>query len=173
MSTTDQITTIKNNIYYYIDSIVKSTKNKQNQFYVFEIKMKLVHSATFENFETLLKNELSYVYQNEFKNNLINNILKQITTEKQELCKHIFTDLKINLLECDLENCPQKYKNNEDLKQKWIAAQLGCAMTCIKCNLKTSDIGIKLEIGTNQSSPNEHDLFKLFELCEMNKWSVK
>lgn len=164
---------VKNNVYYYIDNLVKITKEKHTQLYIFEIKMKLIHFNTLEQFELYLLREQTHVNNNVLKSHIVNNIFKQIKLEKQEVCRHLFTHLETNSCECNENHCPEKFKNDVNLKQKWIDAQSGWSMLCVICGIKTSDLGIKLGFGIQNDCPDDRDLYKLFEICEINRWIIK
>lgn len=164
---------VKNNVYYYIDNLIKTNKEKYMQLYIFEIKMKLIHFGTLEQFESYLSREQTYVNGNIFKTNIVNNIFKQIKLEKQELCQHLFSHLETNSCEYNENLCPDKFKNDIALKQKWVDAQTGWSMSCSRCGIKTSDLGIKLGFGIQNNYPDDGDLYKLFEICEINNWNIK
>lgn len=162
---------VKNNVYYYIDNLVKTNKNKYTQLYIFELKMKLIHFNTLEQFELYLSHELTYISCNLIKLKIVDDICNQIKLEKQKLCRHLFSHLETNLYECDI-TCPKKFINDCDLKQKWVDAQTGWSMSCVTCGIKTSDLGIKIGCG-QENLPDDGDLYKLFEICEINKWAIK
>jgi len=144
---------IKNNVYYYIENLIKSTDDKHNKFYIFEIKMKFIKFNYIEDFEFYLKSEKKYVKFNKFKINLINDIINTIKKEKQKACVHNFSHLK-------------KITNNNFSETEW-------KMKCVFCKINTNEIGIKIGCDNNNNFPSENDLFKLFELCDINGWNVK
>lgn len=162
---------VKDNIYYYIDKLVKSTTDKYIQLFVFEIKMDLIKYNTLDQFELYLLRKKNYISCNVIKLNVVNNIVDQIKLEKQKICKHSFSHLETNTCEYDLSHCPKKFIDNLELKQNWIDAQTGWSMQCLMCEIKTSDLGIKLGFGIEKNSPDDSDLYKLFEICEKNQWT--
>jgi hypothetical protein len=135
--------------------------------------MKLIKFEHLSDFELSLFREKTYVSNNVVKINIIDNILNQIKLEKQDVCKHLFTDLKLTTCICDLNECPQHFLCDDELKQRWINAQTGWCMKCKLCGIRTNDLGIKLGFGIDQKFPNDEDMFRLFEMCEINNWCVK
>lgn len=170
--TTDKLTKLKNDTYYYIDNLLKDSSHKLYHQYIFDIKMKLIHSKTINEFTLFLCRELSYIINNHDKSDLINNIYNFIFEGYQLICCHSFRNLKINYSR-NIDNCPKTFNFDPILSKKWIDAQTGWYMTCRKCHIKTNQLCIKLGFGKDVDFPNEEDFFQFITLAKKEHWKIK
>lgn len=160
---------VKDETYYYIDTLIKDTTNKQFQQYIFEIKMKLIHCDTLQQFESFIDKEYSCVSQNFAKLKYINLIKHFIKTKKKSLCKHFFENLQIDTSKIDENLCHFEFENK---KEELFDSQQGWFLTCSKCNITTNELGIKLGFDTNTKFPNYDDFFHFLTIAEQNGWHV-
>jgi hypothetical protein len=159
---------IKNNIYYYIDNLVRNCKNKTKQYEIWQLKMKLIYCKTLNEFEYILLQQRSYCVMPSNANctpaldlssklNTINNILNKI---KQTQCKHTFYKMT-----CVTDE-DTKRVDDDNVLEEWI-------FTCSQCECTTKQLEIQLPGDQNSLNfPSEESFIKFCEICRIQDWTL-